>query len=141
MLSRRSAAGLIAATPFLAGCSALTCALTSAASTANTVSTTATAAAALSASATTASTTTLWGIIKGVGQVALGVLETVDPGVTVIVDGITAVDALMAQLPALESDATAFASAISSIHTSAHAVLIASAPVVQVTPNGQTTTG
>jgi hypothetical protein len=67
--------------------------------------------------------TTLWGIAKGVGQVALDVLSVVNPPAAAIVNGaIALIDPLLAA-------GTADAALVT---TQAHAVLLAAAPVVTV---------
>jgi hypothetical protein len=131
--TRRAAVTSIAAAPFLAGCAQVS-SITSAVTCKSSATTSSSAAAQI------ASVTTLWGVVYGVGKVALGVLETADPAVGIIIASAEAVAPLIAQLPALASDAVALASAVSTIQASAHSVLLAAAPVIQVVPNGATTT-
>lgn len=86
-------------------------------------------AAGVPASATApavATATTLWGIAKGVGMVALDVLSVVNPPAAAIINGaIALIDPLIAA-------GTADAALVT---TQAHAVLLAAAPVVTVVTN------
>jgi hypothetical protein len=73
-------------------------------------------AATVTTDATTA--TTLWGIVKGLGQVALTVLDVSDPAAAALINtGIAAADAAVAalQTPAVQADAAQVASNVSTI--------------------------
>lgn len=67
----------------------------------------------------------LWGVAKGIGQVALTALEASNPAVALIASAISTADTLIA---AGSQDATL-------ITAQAHTVLLAAAPVVTVVAN------
>ncbi len=129
--SRRAsfkALGSLAAAAALAGCSA------TAATSAGNAAASAVSGVAATVTADAAKVANVWGIIKGVGEAALAAATTLAPGAaTIISEGITAVDALVASLPAIASDAEQLAATIGNIITQGLEVLTAAAPAVKVT--------
>jgi hypothetical protein len=83
---------------------------------------------------------TIWGIIKGIAQVALTVVDIIDPPAGIAINaGISTVEGLLGSLPALASDAEATATALGTIVSAMHSVLIAAAPAITVVANTKKT--
>jgi hypothetical protein len=78
----------------------------------------------------------IWGIIKGIGEVALEAVDVLDPPAGLaITAGIATVEGLLGTLPAIASNAEATATALGTIVSTMHTVLIAAAPAISVIPN------
>jgi hypothetical protein len=83
--------------------------------------------------------TAFWGIVKGTAEQAATVLAIVDPPAGIALGAAVAgVDAIVTNLPAIEADATATATAVASIYTQSQAVLLTAAPHITVVPNKTT---